>query len=424
MDSRELITVFSDQKEELENNPLSSLCDREEEKRLSLTSNLAQIVIGVRRSGKSTLCEKVLRQNKIDFAYANFDDDRLVDLKTKDFDKVLDALYQLYGNFKYLFLDELQNIKGWQLFVNRMLRQKVHLFITGSNSKLLSSELTTHLTGRHNKVELYPFSFREYSYMRDVNIESLSTKSKALRKKALNEYLIEGGFPELMNEADKRGYIESLFNSIIKNDIAKRFKIRYVEVLRRLASYLADNFCQEFNSSGLATTFGVSDHTIENYYSYLKEAFLLMGIHKFSFKSKERIRSEKVYVVDVAFVSERSDTFSMANLGWRLENVVYIELLRRQSPMYTDVFYYRDRLWEVDFVIAKNGKVLELIQVSYDISSEKTRKREINGLVKAAERFKCENLLLINMDEAGEVEKGGHKVRLVPAAEWLAGLDK
>lgn len=424
MDSRELITVFSDQKEELENNPLSSLCDRLEEGRLSLTSNLAQIVIGVRRSGKSTLCEKVLRQNKIVFAYANFDDDRLVDLNAKDFDKVLDALYQIYGNFKYLFLDELQNINGWQLFVNRMLRQKVHLFITGSNSKLLSSELTTHLTGRHNKVELYPFSFREYAFMRSVDMGSFSTKAMALRKKALNEYLIEGGFPELLHETDKRGYIESLFDSIIKNDIAKRFKIRYVEVLRRLASYFADNFCQEFVSSDLAAMFGVSDHTIENYYSYLKEAFLLMGVHKFSFKSKERIRSEKVYVVDVAFVSERSGTFSTANLGWRLENVVYIELLRRLSPAYTDVFYYRDRQWEVDFVIAKNGNVLQLIQVSYDISSEKTRKREINGLVKAAGKFKCENLLLINMDEAGEVEKDGHKILIVPAAEWLAGLDK
>lgn len=423
MDSRKLITVFSDQKEELENNSLSLLCDRMEEGQLSLTSNLAQIVIGVRRSGKSTLCEKILRQNKIKFAYANFDDDRLEELTTNDFDKVLDALYQIYGDFKYLFLDELQNINGWQLFVNRMLRQKVHLFITGSNSKLLSSELTTHLTGRHNKVELYPFSFIEYSSMKGIDLKSLSTKSKALRKRGLSEYLMEGGFPELMNETDKRGYIEGLLNSIIKNDIAKRFKIRYVEVLRRLASYLADNFCQEFVSTELADLFGVSDHTIENYYSYLKEAFLLMGIHKFSYKSKERIRSEKVYVVDVAFISERNDTFSPKNLGWRLENIVYIELLRRFRPQYTDVFYYRDRQWEVDFVIAKNGVVQQLIQVSYDISSDKTRKREISGLAKGAEKFKCEDLLLINMDEESDIEKDGHNIKIRSAAEWLSGLD-
>lgn len=422
MDTRELITIFSDQKEELESTPLTSLCDRMEEQQLSLNSNLAQIVIGVRRSGKSTLCEKVLRQNNVVFAYVNFDDDRLAGVTTKDFDTILDALYQIYGDFKYLFLDELQNINGWQLFVSRMLRQHVHLFITGSNSKLLSSELTTHLTGRHNKVELYPFSFTEYAKMKGVELVSLSTKSRSLRKKALNEYLVEGGFPELVKEKDKRGYIEGLLNSIIKNDIAKRFKIRYVEILRRLASNLTDNFCQEFVSTELAKAFGVSDHTIENYYSYLKEAFLLLGIHKFSYKSRERIRSEKVYVVDVAFVSERINTFSPDNIGWRLENVVYVELLRRLRPKYTDVFYYKGRQWEVDFVIAKNGNVEQLIQVSYEISSDKVKRREITGLVKAAEKFKCENLLLINMDVDVEVEKDGHKIRIVPAAEWLAGL--
>jgi predicted AAA+ superfamily ATPase len=420
MDSLKLLTVFADQKEELQNNDMTQLCTRLEETQLSLTSNLAQVVIGVRRSGKSTLCEKFIRQNGVEFAYANFDDDRLANLNSEDFDQVLDALYQIYGDFKYLFLDEVQNITGWQLFVNRMLRQKVHLFITGSNSKLLSSELTTHLTGRHNKVELYPFSFYEYGMMKKVELKSLSTKSRALRKRALNEYLLEGGFPELMNEENKRGYIEALLNSIIKNDIAKRFKVRYVEVLRRLAEHLSDNFCQEFVASELAKTFGVSDHTIENYYSYLKEAFLLQGIHKFSYKSKERIRCEKVYVVDVAFVSERESTFSTENLGWRLENVVYIELLRRFRPQYTDVFYYRDQQCEVDFLIAKEGKVQQLIQVSYDISSEKTLRREISGLVKAAEMFKCENLLLINFDAEQDVEKNGHTIHIVPAAEWLS----
>jgi predicted AAA+ superfamily ATPase len=148
MDVRKLITVFSDQKEELESNDLSTLCDRLEEGQLSLNSKLAQVVIGVRRSGKSTLCEKVLRQNQANFAYANFDDDRLIGLTTEDFDTVLDALYQLYGDFQYLFLDEMQNVDDWQLFVNRMLRQNIHLVIIGSNAKLLSGELTIHLTGR------------------------------------------------------------------------------------------------------------------------------------------------------------------------------------------------------------------------------------------------------------------------------------
>lgn len=421
MNSSRLITVFTDQKEELQNHDLSQFVARREESQLSLTSNLAQIVIGVRRSGKSTLCEKTIRENGVKYAYANFDDDRLQQLTVSDFDNVLDALYQIYGDFNYLFLDEVQNVNGWQLFVNRMLRQGIHLLITGSNSKLLSNELTTHLTGRHNKVELYPFSFAEYATMKGVEISSLSTKAIALRKKALSEYLLEGGFPELINEEDKRGYIEALINSIIKNDIANRFRIRYVEVLRRLATYLADNFCQEFVSSDLAKVFGVSDHTIENYYSYLKEAFLLQGIHKFSYKSKERIRNEKVYVVDVAFASEREDSFSPQNIGWRLENVVFIELLRRNRPLYADVFYYRDKQCEVDFVIAKNGKVQQLIQVSYDINSEKTLRREVNGLLQAASKLNCSNLLLINFNIENVIEKDNLKIHVVPAAEWLIG---
>lgn len=423
MDTRKLLTVFSDQREELREDNISLMCTRQEEEQLSLNSNLAQVVIGVRRSGKSTICEKFLRQNNVDFAYANFDDDRLNNLKAEDFDKVLDALYQIYGDFKYLFLDEVQNIQNWQLFVNRLLRQKIHLFVTGSNSKLLSSELTSHLTGRHSKVELYPFSFTEYATMKKVELHSLSTKSRALRKKALHDYLMEGGFPELLlSEENKRGYIETLLNSIIKNDITRRFRIRHVEVLRRLAAYLSDNFCQEFIASEISKLFGISDHTAENYYSHLKEAYLLLGVPKFSYKSRERIRNEKVYVVDVAFVSEREGTFSTENLGWRLENVIYVELLRRYRPKYTDVFYYRDKQWEVDFIVAKDGKVKQLIQVSYDISSEKTLKREINGLVKAAEKFKCENLLLINFDEDEEMERNGHTIQLIPAAEWLGRI--
>lgn len=420
MNVARLLTIFADQREEILGLDVSNLCDRHEENSLSLTSSLAQIVIGVRRSGKSTMCEKFLRQNGVEFAYVNFDDDRLVGMKASDFDNVLDALYQVYGDFKYLFIDEIQNVAGWQLFVNRLLRQRVHIFITGSNSKLLSSELTTHLTGRHSRIELYPFSFAEYAVACGVDLTSQSTRCRALRMNALTEYMRDGGFPELMHEGNRRGYVDALVNSIIRTDIARRFRIRYVEVLRRLAATLCDNFCQEFVASELADKFGVSDHTVENYYSYLKEAFLLQGVRKFSYKSTERVRHEKVYVVDVAFVSEREGTFSTESLGWRLENIVFIEVLRRCRPLFKDVFYYRDRQWEVDFVIAANGCVEQLIQVSYDVSMPKTLNREIRGLVNAADKFDCGNLLLVNFDREGEVEAGGRTVRLVRAAEWLA----
>ena len=419
MNTQALLSIVGDQREELLSNDYLELCPRSEESQLDLTSNRAQVVIGVRRCGKSTLCEMFLKQKGIDFAYVNFDDDRMKDMQASDLDHLLEALYMTYGEFKYLFLDEIQNVEGWPLFVNRLLRQKMHLFITGSNSKLLSNELSTHLTGRNNKVELYPFSYSEYCAMKKIDTTSLSTKAKGIRKSILHEYLQQGGFPELFNESNRRGYINGLLDAIIKIDIAKRFKVRNVEALRRIAAYLADNYCQEFVAKTVGELFGVSNHTAENYYAYLKEAFLLVGVNRFSYKSKDRVRNEKVYVVDTAFVTEREDHFSLENIGWKLENIVCIELMRRYKPLFCDVFYYKETSSQVDFVIAKDGNVQELIQVSYDISTDKTRNREIRGLKNAAQKLKCNNLTLINLEEQATIEEDGYTINVVPATEWL-----
>lgn len=422
MNTQTLLSIIADQREELLTNDYSDFCSRPEESRLDLKSNLAQVVIGVRRCGKSTLCEMFLRQKNVEFAYVNFDDDRMQDFTTNDLDCLLEALYMTYGDFKCLFLDEIQNVKAWPLFVNRLLRQKLHIFITGSNSKLLSNELSTHLTGRNNKVELYPFSYSEYCAMKNIDTTSLSTKAKGVRKSILHEYLQQGGFPELFNESNRRGYVNGLLDAIIKNDIAKRFKVRNVEALRRISAYLLDNYCQEFVAKTVGELFGVSNHTAENYYAYLKEAFLLIGIKRFSYKSKDRVRNEKVYVVDTTFVTERDDNFSIDNLGWKLENVVCVELMRRYKPMFCDIFYYRDASSQVDFVIAKDGNVRELIQVSYDISAEKTRNREIRGLKNAAKKLNCNNLTLITFEEQKTIDIEDFTINVIPATEWL--LDK
>lgn len=414
-----MLPIIADLKDEFYSKEVRSLCDRTEEKQISLNSKLAQVVIGVRRSGKSTLIEKVLLQSGLHPAYVNFDDERLAGIGASDLNNLLEAIYIVYGQFDCLFLDEVQNVDGWPLFVNRLLRQGIRLFVTGSNSKLLSGELATHLTGRHNKVELYPFSFAEYCNYKNVDVRSFSTKATALCQKALYDYLAEGGFPELFNEENKRGYIKALLDAIINNDVARRFRIRNIEVLRNMATYLADNLAQEFKPAVVGKLFGVSNHTAENYYQYLKEAFLFVGIHKFSYKSKERIRNEKVYAVDTALASFRSDSFSFANLGWHLENVVFIELLRRSRPQYSDIFYYRDQSFEVDFVVARNGVVEQLIQVPYDISNPKTLNRETNALLKGAVKFNCHNLLLINISANQSLQFGRETIQMVSATKWL-----
>lgn len=419
MTTQELLPIVAEQKEEFLSDDFASFCPREEERQIDLKSHLAQVVIGVRRSGKSTMCRKVLREANVKAAYVNFDDERLAKTQTSDLNNILEALYIVYGDFQYLFLDEVQNIEGWPLFVNRLLRQKMHLIVTGSNAKLLSNELTTHLTGRHHKITLFPFSFEEYARMKQLDTQALTTKGQAAVKRELNTYLMNGGLPELLIEKDSQGYIMALLEAIIKRDITLRFKVRYPEVLQRLATYLIDNFAQEYNATTIAELLGVSDHTIDTYCGYLQEAFLLLALKKFSYKSRERIRDSKIYVIDNAFISNRTNTFSTENLGWRLENAIYIELLHRASKRFADVFYYRDRTFEVDFMVAKDGVVEELYQVCYDMTNEKTRKREVNSLLQGATKFHCSNLTILTFDEQETITEGDYTIQVKSASQWL-----
>lgn len=419
MTTQELLPIVAEQKEEFLSEDFASFCPREEERQIDLKSHLAQVVIGVRRSGKSTMCRKVLREANVKAAYVNFDDERLAKTQTSDLNNILEALYIVYGDFQYLFLDEVQNIEGWPLFVNRLLRQKMHLIVTGSNAKLLSNELTTHLTGRHHKITLFPFSFEEYARMRQLDTQALTTKGQAAVKRELNTYLMNGGLPELLIEKDSQGYIMALLEAIIKRDITLRFKVRYPEVLQRLATYLIDNFAQEYNATTIAELLGVSDHTIDTYCGYLQEAFLLLVLKKFSYKSRERIRDSKIYVIDNAFISNRTNTFSTENLGWRLENAIYIELLHRASKRFADVFYYRDRTFEIDFIVAKDGVVEELYQVCYDMTNEKTRKREVNSLLQGATKFHCSDLTILTFDEQETITEGDYTIQVKSASQWL-----
>lgn len=192
---KNLERILANQKEELECIPLASICPRKEERELQLNSPLAQVVIGVRRSGKSTLCQKVLVESGVAFAYVNFDDERLAHATSDDLDDILQMLYTIYGNFSHLFLDEIQNVPSWALFVNRLLRQGVHLILTGSNANLLSSDFTTHLTGRYRLIELFPFSFAEFCQINRVDTAGKTTQAYGLRNHALQRYMMDGDFP-------------------------------------------------------------------------------------------------------------------------------------------------------------------------------------------------------------------------------------
>lgn len=427
MDEKLILQVLADQQEELIKRNKEVLCSRKEEELFEWDSNMAQVVIGVRRSGKSTLCHKVLRELGVKYGYVDFDDDRLASLRVEDLNVVLSCIYQLYGtDVQYLLLDEIQDVDGWYLFVNRLLRQSMHIVVTGSNAKLLSGELATHLTGRYNEIRLFPFSFSEWCTYSGVNMQGLTTRAEAERKIALNTYLQEGGLPELKrmkSEHTKRVYAEGLIETIIRKDIAVRYKIRNVDCLRHIASHLINNICQTIDFAQLATIGGVkSENTARKYVSYLEQAFLIQKIQRFSYKSKERICNEKAYVVDTGLISNRENTLLGENVGWRLENVVFIELKRRYVSQAEDVYYYKPnaRGKEVDFVVCRQGRVVEIIQVSYSVNAVNTFKREVEALVQASNDIQCDRLTLVTLDESKTIEYEGKNIHIMNALEWLS----
>jgi len=419
IDRRILEVIFSDQKAEIDNWSGEYLCSRNEGSLVDLDSPQAQVIIGVRRSGKSTLCLQTLVGAGVKFAYVDFDDERLVGLETGQLNDVLEVLYKIYGDFKYIFLDEIQNIEGWPLFVNRLLRNKMHVVLTGSNAKLLSSDLATHLTGRSCEINLYPFSFAEYCMLKGVDYRLRTTKSIANQRNIFDEYLRKGGFPELANIKNGRKYITNLVDNILKRDIEQRYSIAFPAQFENMAHHLLNVSPCVISASDLAGIFNFkSPHTVRNYIAYLKQAYLLIGIKKYSSKSKIRITQEKNYAVDVAMMNQRENAFAGDNLGWRLETIVLTHLIRKCQYEGWDVYYLKERSGECDFVVCDGGRVLQCIQVSYDISSDKTLKREVNGLLLANRQTKCENLLLLTDHKFDDIEKDGHHISVRPVYEW------
>ena len=235
------------------------------------------------------------------------------------------------------------------------------------------------------------------------------------------DYIHDGGFPEMQALRNKRAYVQSLIEAILLKDIKKRFRIRDVDALRKLAHHLINNACQEVNYEDLTKELGMSDKTVKKYIDYLAQAFLIQLLTRHSFKSKERIRNPKAYIVDTGMQGNRDNVLAPENLGWRLENVVYIELLRRCAYDFYDVYYYKPdpRAKETDFVVCDKNRAVELIQVAYEIESPRAYDRETSSLVKASGALSCDNLTLIAFSQTRDVEIDGKTIHIISALEWL-----
>ena len=375
-------------------------------------------ILGVRRCGKSIFSLLVSKKQTEKISYINFDDERLVGIKTEDLNKVLQAFYELYSDVNLIILDEIQNVKGWELFANRLRRTK-KVIITGSNSKMLSGELATHLTGRYIDFTLYPFSFRE---ILDFKPNVYLTEDIAKVRKQLEEYIRGSGFPEFRRFGSS--IVVRIYEDVINKDCIRRYKIREEKTFRELANYLVSNFSNEITYSKLSKIFGIKDvHTTKNYVRYLEEAFLITILERFSPKLKQQIIApKKVYNVDHGFCNFMSFKLSKS-IGKIFENIVCVELMRKKSTNHNmQIYYWKDHQQnEIDFVIKKGVKIKELIQVCYNLEDYNTREREINALLKGSEELKCSNLLVITWDYEKEEKIKKKKIKFIPLWKWLIG---
>lgn len=387
------------------------------EPKIDLTNTLIKVIIGPRRAGKSFFSIFALSKNN-HFGYINFDDEELT--RIEDYNELISAMNSVYGNPKVLFLDEIQNLPRWELFVNRLQRQGFSLVLTGSNSHLLSTELATHLTGRHFQIIVFPFSFKEYLNFDKKNLTTSETKEK------LNDYLLSGGYPEpLLKKINYKEYLVTLLNSILFKDIVKKYKVRFAQAISDLSEQLLSTITNEYSYNSLSKISKIkSTHTIEKYLGYLEESFIFFSVRRFSYKMKEQISSiKKIYCIDNGFIHAKAFKLSQ-NIGKLYENVVAIELKKQELNNKITFYYWKNQQQEeVDFVVKEGIKITRLIQVCYNLEDAETKNREVRALLKAGNELKCKNLLVITSDKEGEEELEWFgikaKIRYIPLWKWL-----
>lgn len=382
----------------------------------------AVIISGVRRCGKSTLMRQILKKHyKNEIYFVDFEDERFVKFTTEDFNPLYETLIELYGLKHVFFFDEIQNIEGWELFVRRIHREKNKVFITGSNASLLSSELSTRLTGRHIVVELLPFSFREYLQYHQFTYNEKSfliTQEKAILKRYFNEFLGNGGMPEYLEHKNPL-VLQNVYENILYKDVIVRYDVKEVKAIRELALDLLSNIGSPISYTKMKNNLNLgSINTVKNYIHYLENAYLIFTLDRFSYSvSQQSVLQKKVYAIDTGLAKQIAFHFSKKQ-GRYLENVVYLELRRRHK----EIFYYKteDGL-EVDFLVREGAKVVLLIQVTESLRDPKTRQREYKALSHAMKELQVEKGVILTEEEE-IADETFPEIEVAAIYQWLLGL--
>lgn len=382
-----------------------------------LTTKEILIITGIRRCGKSVLLQQM--RNKLpeqDFFF-NFDDERLINFTVSDFQTLQECFYELFGEQHTYYFDEIQNIDGWETFVRRLYNEGNKVIVTGSNARMLSRELGTHLTGRYIAVEIFPFSFQEYLQLAKIEVSPKDfylTSKRSILLAHFKEYMEKGGFPKYVQSPSTR-YLSSLYDSIIFRDVMARNGLTNDREMQELIFYLASNATKRITYTSVGKVVGIRhSETVKNYLEYVEQTYLLFQLLKYSPSVKvQMLNPKKIYFIDNAIVS-RIGFNATANMGVKLENMVFIELKRRGLH----VFYHSDKK-ECDFITREGMRITEAYQVTIEMSEEKTRKREIDGLLEAMNAYGLSEGYILTMETKEDLQIDDKTIHILPTWEWM-----
>ena len=382
---------------------------------------LNYVLVGLRRAGKSYLLYQRIHQlleighRMEEICYFNFEDDRLGIMTLADLDIIKSAYEEMFDTQPVFFFDEIQIVEGWEKFARRLADQKYRVYITGSNAKMLSSEIATTLGGRYMIMEVFPLSFAEYLSFSGINVKEKNALHLHRKEivKHFETYFRFGGLPEVMNVADKRSWLSGLFNKVFFGDLIARYDIRNDFGLRILAKKLAESVKQPSSYNRLANVVSstgkkASTDTVIDYVNYMCESWLLLPLENIIGKLTERNTQRKYYFIDNGILNLFLPD-PEANL---LENMVAINLIRKYK---NEVYFYHNGV-EVDFYLPEQKK---LIQASYSLQDESTFQRETEALVKVSKRLEVNDLMIIAKDEETILEKDGKTIQVVPLWKWM-----
>lgn len=390
-------------------------------RKLFIEENGNYVFIGARRAGKSFTMFQIIKNMLSEniplsaILYINFEDERLMELIGSELGLILDAYREIFSDKPILFLDEIQNVDGWEKFARRMADTGYRVFITGSNAKMLSSEIATTLGARFLIKKIFPFSFEEYLKMNNLELENnweYSAQRFEIRR-MFDSYFYYGGFPELTRYQEKRMWLENLFQKIFFGDLVARYKIRNDFALRLMIKKLAESCQDEVTFNRIkniiqSAGYKIGTATLIEYMEYLKETWLIYSIKNYQAKISERETSGKYYFVDNGILS----LFLMNAETILLENIVACQLKR----LYGEGVYYLKSKSEVDFYIPEKQL---LIQVCYKINMVETEKREVDALMSAAQKVDTKEMLVITLDTEKVQDVNGFQIIFVPVWKWL-----